>query len=63
MNNKIVDIDEEKCTGCAACVDLCPKQILYIDEATGKCKVTDESKCDKLRGCEQVCPADAIKIN
>jgi NAD-dependent dihydropyrimidine dehydrogenase PreA subunit len=35
---------------------------LYIDEKSGKCKVTDESKCDRLAGCEKACPVNAIKI-
>ena len=48
--NKIVLINELLCIGCAKCVELCPRKILYIDKATQKCKVTDESKCDKLRG-------------
>lgn len=60
--NKIVMIDEALCVGCMACVSLCPKKILYIDEKTGKCKVNEESKCDRLRGCEKVCPVAAIKI-
>jgi NAD-dependent dihydropyrimidine dehydrogenase PreA subunit len=60
--NKIVLIKEELCIGCGACVALCPNKILYIDEKSGKCKVSDESKCDRLRGCEKVCPVDAIKI-
>ena len=60
--NKIVVIDEFLCIGCAECVELCPKKILYIDKATQKCKVTDETKCDKLRGCEWICPVKAIKI-
>ncbi|MFA5336921.1 MAG: 4Fe-4S binding protein [Candidatus Omnitrophota bacterium] len=60
--SKIVIIDEELCIGCGACVSLCPKKILYIDEKSGKCKVTDELKCDHLRGCEKVCPVDALKI-
>jgi NAD-dependent dihydropyrimidine dehydrogenase PreA subunit len=61
--NKIVVIDEELCTGCGACVDLCPKKILFIDDADDVCKVTDETQCDKLRGCERVCPTEAIKIH
>jgi NAD-dependent dihydropyrimidine dehydrogenase PreA subunit len=60
--NKIVIIDEELCIGCGACVALCPKKILYIDDKSGKCKVTDETKCDQLRGCVKVCPVDALKI-
>ena len=60
--NKILIIDESLCIGCAKCVELCPKKILYIDEKTGKCKVSDESKCDRLRGCEKVYSVDAIKI-
>jgi len=60
--NKIVIIDEELCIGCGACVSLCPKKILYIDEKSEKCKVSDESKCDRLRGCVRVCPVNALKI-
>ena len=60
--NKIVIIDESLCIGCAKCVELCPKKILYIDSKTKKCKVTDEAKCDKLRGCERICSVKAIKI-
>ena len=60
--NKIVFIDEKLCIGCGACVSLCPKKILSLDEKTGKCRVTDESGCDRLRGCVKVCPVHALKI-
>lgn len=60
--NKIVLINEELCIGCARCVKLCPKKILYIDSASKKCKVSDETNCDKFRGCERVCSIKAIKI-
>ncbi|OGS27786.1 MAG: hypothetical protein A2297_09955 [Elusimicrobia bacterium RIFOXYB2_FULL_48_7] len=62
QKDKIVNIDRDACTGCGACVSLCPKKILYIDKKTNKCMVTDETKCDRLAGCEMVCPAEAIKI-
>jgi 2-oxoglutarate ferredoxin oxidoreductase subunit delta len=60
--NKIVLIDEELCIGCGMCVSMCPKQILYIDEKTNVCKVTDESQCDRLAGCVRACPVNALKI-
>jgi NAD-dependent dihydropyrimidine dehydrogenase PreA subunit len=60
--NKIVIIDEDLCIGCAKCVEICPKKILYIDTGTIKCKVTDESRCDKLAGCQRICPVKAITI-
>lgn len=58
----IVNVDREKCTGCGACVALCPKRILYIDDKTGICAVTDATRCDRRRGCERVCPTGAISI-
>ncbi len=60
---KIVDINEDLCIGCGACVILCPMKILYIDEKTQKCKVINDKICDKRKGCEKVCPVSAIKIN
>ena len=60
--NKVVIVDISLCIGCSECVKLCPKKILYIDEKSKKCKVTDERKCDRLRGCERACPVKAIKI-
>ncbi len=60
--NRIVLIDEKLCTGCGKCVKMCPKKILYLEEGTKKCKVTDETKCDRLGGCMFVCPVNAVRI-
>jgi len=59
----VVHIDEQECTACGACVNVCPKHILRIDYDKMKCVCTDESKCDKLRGCERACGQDAIHIH
>jgi NAD-dependent dihydropyrimidine dehydrogenase PreA subunit len=63
MTNNIVLIDEKLCTGCGRCVNMCPKQILYLDRETRKCRVTDEKKGDRLGGCMRACPVKAIKID
>ena len=60
---KLVEIDQALCTGCGACVKMCPAKILYIDKATKTAKVTDDKACDRLAGCMRVCKAGAIKVN
>ncbi|MCE5301421.1 MAG: 4Fe-4S binding protein [Spirochaetia bacterium] len=62
VTNRIVVIDEKKCTGCGACAVMCPKRILKIDANRGVAVVTDENLCDRLRGCVWNCPAGAINI-
>jgi len=59
---KIVIIDETKCIACQKCVKICPKKILFIDPASGKCNVTDENLCGKSGCCEKICPVGAIRI-
>ncbi len=58
----IVTINEELCVGCGACANVCKSQILSVDDASGKVKVSDESKCQKDEACVGECPSEAIKI-
>ena len=53
-------IDSEKCTGCGACVRVCP-----VDAIAGEKKKPhqlDQSKCMKCRGCYEACKFDAVVI-
>jgi len=59
--NKIVKIDESKCTGCSRCVRMCPAGILFLNDQK-KAAVSDENQCDRLRGCMRMCPTGAIVI-
>lgn len=57
---KIIEIDEEKCTGCGQCVTSCDEGALAIVD--GKAKVVNEVFCDGLGACIGECPEDALRI-
>ncbi len=53
-------IDEEKCTGCEACMCVCPCGAIRKDENTGVC-VIDTTICAECGACQDECPFDAIE--
>ena len=57
---KIIEIDEDKCTGCGACVTQCAEGALQI--VNGKAKVVNDVFCDGLGACIGECPEDALRI-
>ena len=57
---KIIEIDEDKCTGCGECVTKCAEGALAIID--GKAKVVNEVFCDGLGACIGECPEGALKI-
>ena len=62
MKNRIDNISNlnEKCTGCMACVDVCPKKcILSIEKKDGfRYSVIDTEKCINCGKCYSVCPIE-----
>jgi Fe-S-cluster-containing hydrogenase component 2 len=58
MKRKIIEIDEEKCTGCGACADACHEGAIKMVD--GKAKLMRDDYCDGLGDCLPSCPADAI---
>jgi NAD-dependent dihydropyrimidine dehydrogenase PreA subunit len=60
MKRKIIEIDEEKCNGCGACVTGCAEGALQI--VSGKAKLVSEVFCDGLGACIGECPTGALKI-
>ena len=49
-------INEEKCTKCGKCVDICP------NDAVKKPPLIYEEKCIGCSKCEKVCPENAVKM-
>ena len=60
MIRKIVQIDEEKCTGCGLCAHACHESAIAMVD--GKAKLIRDDYCDGFGDCLPVCPADAISF-
>jgi len=60
MKRKIIDIDEEKCTGCGICIPDCPEGALQVID--GKARLVSDLFCDGLGACIGTCPEGAISV-
>jgi len=52
-------VNEEKCTGCEACVDACPAEAIKMVD--GKA-VVDADTCVDCGVCVDECPVEAIEM-
>jgi ferredoxin len=57
---KIINIDEEKCTGCGQCIPNCPEGALQVID--GKARLVSDLFCDGLGACVGKCPEDAMTV-
>lgn len=60
IKRPIIQIDQDKCDGCAACVNTCAEGVIQI--VNGKAKLINEIYCDGLGACLRSCPKGAITI-
>lgn len=61
VTRDIIEIDRDKCNGCALCTTACAEGALEIDNA-GKAVLVREIFCDGLGACLNVCPTGALKV-
>jgi NAD-dependent dihydropyrimidine dehydrogenase PreA subunit len=51
-------IDEETCTACGACAEVCPVDAITVDESA---KI-DAELCSECGACVDECPVEAISL-
>ena len=59
-NGETLELRVEPCTGCGACVEVCPHGVFSI--ADGKARVRDRSACMECGACMKNCPVRAITV-
>jgi Na+-translocating ferredoxin:NAD+ oxidoreductase subunit B len=57
--NWVINIDDDDCVGCGACIDRCWMEALKMD---GTLVVRDSNRCIGCGVCRYVCPSDAMKL-
>ena len=60
MKRQIIQIDEDKCTGCGICIPNCHEGALQMID--GKARLISDLMCDGLGACIGHCPEGAIEI-
>lgn len=60
MKRKIIEIDQEKCTGCGLCIPGCPEGAIQLID--GKARLISDRYCDGLGACLGFCPEGAITV-
>ena len=56
----VAEVDEEACSGCGVCVDLCPYEARTLDEKRQVARV-EEALCQGCGACASGCPSGATK--
>lgn len=55
-----VTVDEDKCIGCAQCVDVCPVEVYEMKD--GKSDPVNADECLGCESCVEVCEGHCITV-
>lgn len=55
-------IEDEKCTQCWTCVEVCPVQVYEKDEENNKVVIAKPEDCIACMVCQSSCPVEAIVV-
>lgn len=65
MNKERIELvpDASKCSGCGACMVICPRRAITMQEGQYGCKypVIDEAACVQCGKCLQICPWESLE--
>jgi NAD-dependent dihydropyrimidine dehydrogenase PreA subunit len=56
----MIKFDDNKCTGCAVCVNVCPQAVIGMKDR--KAFMTDYESCMECGACELNCEFGAVKV-
>ena len=58
----IEKIDHDLCTGCGICAEICPMDVIRMDEETNKAEIRYQEDCMLCEFCVLDCPEKAITV-
>jgi NAD-dependent dihydropyrimidine dehydrogenase PreA subunit len=59
----VIRIDLDKCIGCRNCVDICPMDVMYFDEAAHKSVICYPETCQNCGQCYMNCKGRSLGIS
>lgn len=59
-NVATLNLDSEKCTGCGVCKQVCPHNVLGMEN--DKIQIIDKDACIECSACAKNCPFSALSV-
>lgn len=54
-------LDDEKCTGCGMCLEVCPHAVFRLEGR--KARIADRDACMECGACARNCPSEALSVD